>query len=729
MRVASNTNLMERFLRGALGATFVVIGPPVFDLMQGSTLSWFLFVFGVGNIIAALSGWCFMYGVLGINTLGGGDATGDSEKALEIDDLGAAIRRIRVRAFIGFSSVTILVVGFYILEAYRSSVQLAENIEFAKFHQATDVLGHRYKTLRVTGATRETIAADLGLTAQMVLGQSDKAYFLVLFDEGDDSVIANSGVLDSQSKALRERLSLEAARVHEMGMGADEHHFFERDGNRFGLIRQKLDKDVSLGLALELAGREFAIAYVVNEMLVSSLIVFWLGVWAAYGVSLFIHRNLEKSNQAIRHAVTTRPETGLPNQRALANGFADMVEIQQAPKISLLLISVRGFSSVQDEYGSDLANRFMLRVAEVLQRGLRQGEVMGQLDDGRLALLLQSSQHVQEMVANLSEQHAVSVGDFIFAIDATSAEVICPDHAEIFDELLSLARLTLQIAKRDFIPFMSFVPELLVNRQRQAGYAAQLHDALQEGQLEMFLQPKVCLRSECIDGAELLMRWRHPVDGLLSPAEFIPIIENSNSRRLVTEFVIDTAVKYLEELGDLGYDLTIAMNISPYDLVDQGIIAHFSELAAERKVEPSRLEIEVVESETSVQTTTIANAMSKLHKYGFRLAIDDFGTGMSSLSYCHEMTFDTIKIDRSFVARVVDYRDSAKMVHSIISMARSFGWEVVAEGVEDQRTADVLTEMGCQLAQGYLYARPMPMTEFVEWLKHVKCDRSRDKLK
>ncbi|MBQ0819708.1 sensor domain-containing phosphodiesterase [Microvirga sp. HBU67558] len=242
-------------------------------------------------------------------------------------------------------------------------------------------------------------------------------------------------------------------------------------------------------------------------------------------------------------------------------------------------------------------------------------------------------------------------------------------------------------------------------------------------QLSLVFQPRMDQRSGRCIGAEALLRWRHPTLGHVSPGEFIPIIEQTALSRDMTEWVVTAALGQLATWRTEGSDLTLSVNISAANLDEDDFSSRLIAMARQSNVPPQAFELELTESEIIRKGHSALEQMNALRVAGFRIAIDDFGTGYSSLSYLEKIPANVVKIDRSFVQDLGSPGRSVTVVGATISLIRSLGFRVVAEGVETQQAYDTLLRLGCDEAQGYLIARPLPSQEFQGWLQHARCSK------
>jgi EAL domain-containing protein (putative c-di-GMP-specific phosphodiesterase class I) len=238
-------------------------------------------------------------------------------------------------------------------------------------------------------------------------------------------------------------------------------------------------------------------------------------------------------------------------------------------------------------------------------------------------------------------------------------------------------------------------------------------------------QPKVNMHTSEVIGVEALIRWQHPVRGLVPPLDFLPAIEGHTVSLELGEWVIDTALSQINQWRSIGIHLPISVNISAYQLQQDNFITRLEGLlAAHSDVNPHDLELEILETSALSDISQVSATMNACHELGVRFAIDDFGTGYSSLTYLRRLPAHMIKIDQSFVRDMLEDADDLAIIKGVVELAKAFHREVIAEGVETIEHGVALLKLGCELAQGYGIARPMPSGDIPEWISSWKADDS-----
>ena len=289
------------------------------------------------------------------------------------------------------------------------------------------------------------------------------------------------------------------------------------------------------------------------------------------------------------------------------------------------------------------------------------------------------------------------------------------------DDLLRQADVAMYAAKRGTISIVVYAPHHDINTRARLVLLSELRRAVADDQLVLHFQPKLELGTRAVTGAEALVRWQHPLHGLLLPAEFIPAAEATQVIVALTDRVLELALREARVLRDVGLPLQIAVNVAPRCLLDPDLPARVDELLHRHDLPATALRLEITETVLIEDPETALIQLNALDRLGVGLSIDDFGTGYSSLTYLRRLPVDEIKVDQTFRIGMLDCADDAVIVRAAIDLGHNLGVTVVAEGVEDEATLLALAACGCDIAQGYGIARPMPGDRLLTWLR----DRAR----
>jgi EAL domain-containing protein (putative c-di-GMP-specific phosphodiesterase class I) len=305
--------------------------------------------------------------------------------------------------------------------------------------------------------------------------------------------------------------------------------------------------------------------------------------------------------------------------------------------------------------------------------------------------------------------HGVDVG-------ASIGVALYPQHGDEAELLVQRADVAMYAAKRVRHSYEVYSAEHDSFSPERLALLGELRRGIGAGELVMHYQPKADLATGAVCGVEALVRWQHPVRGLVPPDQFIPLAESAGLMPALTSSVLDQALRQCRTWRDAGLGLTVAVNLSVRSLHDLGFPDEVARLLATWAVPASALELEITETAIMAEPARAMNVLTALSHMGISLAIDDFGTGYSSLAYLKRLPVDTIKIDRSFVKDMTEDEEDGVIVRSTIDLGRNLGLQVVAEGVESEATWQRLRTEGCHLAQGYYLGRPLPADELTAWL-------------
>jgi EAL domain-containing protein (putative c-di-GMP-specific phosphodiesterase class I) len=269
--------------------------------------------------------------------------------------------------------------------------------------------------------------------------------------------------------------------------------------------------------------------------------------------------------------------------------------------------------------------------------------------------------------------------------------------------------------------YLFFDPEYRRQTEERVMAIGRVQEALDQGEFLLYYQPKVDMKNGRVLGFEALLRWEHPTQGLIAPMQFLPLIENTGLSSRIGDWVISQALEHLSQWRRGGLDISVSVNVSARHLQEPDFALRLSELLA-RHDEPlaPHLELETLETAAHADIEATSALLARCRGLGVRFALDDFGTGYSSLSYLKKLPLDQIKIDQSFIRDMTCDADDAAIVTAILSISRSLSLQVVAEGVETEAQQQFLYEHGCELYQGFLYGRPMPLAELEHFHQHVR---------
>ncbi|MBD9358551.1 EAL domain-containing protein [Methylomonas albis] len=440
----------------------------------------------------------------------------------------------------------------------------------------------------------------------------------------------------------------------------------------------------------------------------------------------------KQQQQALEVLAHFDPLTQLPNRALFADRFAQAIAHSKRAQslLAVCYLDLDGFKQVNDNFGHEIGDQLLVEVAKRIKLKLREGDTVCRLGGDEFALLFENLQSVQQCEDALARIHQAMAEPFELEnrhvrIAASSGVTIYPLDLDDQDILLRHADQAMYQAKSDGRNRYRIYDHLAgqatpINQRpsRLEQALAEVGQALMTNQFCMYYQPRVNIKVGEVVGMEALIRWQHPERGVLLPAEFLPIVENTSLEIDVSNWVLRQAFKQLQIWHDLGVNLQVSVNISPRHLQWPDFIKTLETLLAEYPQIPSRqLELEVLESSVLEDLISVGETLKQCyHDLGVPCALDDFGTGYSSLAHLRHLTINTVKIDQSFVRNMIDDPDDMAIVESVIALAKAFKREAVAEGVEDIEHGIFLIDLGCSVAQGCAIAAAMPASAVLGWV-------------
>jgi diguanylate cyclase (GGDEF)-like protein len=386
-----------------------------------------------------------------------------------------------------------------------------------------------------------------------------------------------------------------------------------------------------------------------------------------------------------------------------------------------MLLDLDRFKEINDTLGHHYGDEVLRQVGGRLSSLLGEDDTVARLGGDEFAILMRA---VETPAAGVAVAAAVrraiaehfDVAGVRLELGASVGIASFPEHGQDVDVLMQRADVAMYQAKEGRTGVERYVPELDGNSVQRLALAGDLRTALEREEFVLHYQPKVDLRTNAVAGAEVLLRWAHPVHGWLPPDEFIPLAEHTGLIVPLTNYVLDHALRQMGAWRAEGLDIGVAVNLSARTLIERELPDHIEAMCHRWAVPTNRLVLEITESMVVADPARALPILARLHELGVEISVDDFGTGFSSMDYLKRLPVKEVKIDRSFVTTMgTDARDAA-IVRCTIDLARSLGLRVVAEGVESPEVRGRLTTLGCDQAQGYSFSRALPQADFAAWL-------------
>ncbi|HTV50032.1 MAG TPA: EAL domain-containing protein [Steroidobacteraceae bacterium] len=415
--------------------------------------------------------------------------------------------------------------------------------------------------------------------------------------------------------------------------------------------------------------------------------------------------------------------TGLPNRSRAERELDELLNESSSPHCALIVVELRNVREINASLGHSVGDEALREAARRLRQNAGPADVVARLGPNQFLVLARDC--TVERAPLLAEQlvgtlrsgfHLPTVS---LELHVTAGVCTAPEHGTSSRDLLRRAQIALEDAEELRGRIALYTPGRDEELRSRLALVADLRRAIEENELTLVYQPKVLIATRSVRSLEALLRWSHPQLGAISPSEFVPLAEATGGSRRLTSWVLRAALRQIAAWRHEGIEVDIAVNLSATDILDPSLGDEILGYLRERGIEPERLVLEITESAVMRDAPLAARHMQLLRMAGVRFAIDDFGTGYSSLSQISRLPVDELKIDRSFMQHAHERRDDATIVRSTIELAHSVGLKVVAEGVEHPEGWNLLRQLGCDCAQGYLISRPLPAAEVPAFLRQA----------
>jgi diguanylate cyclase (GGDEF)-like protein len=420
--------------------------------------------------------------------------------------------------------------------------------------------------------------------------------------------------------------------------------------------------------------------------------------------------------------------TGLPNRTMFSAELSDA--LGNGSTIAVLLLDLDRFKEVNDTLGHQNGDHLLEQVGSRLRGALRTGDLVARLGGDEFAILLpdihaeQAAIQVARGIVELLQQ-PFAIGDISVDVGGSIGIAIAPAHGDDPVTLIRRADVAMYTAKADQTSVEVYQADGDAYSAERLTLVSDLRRALHSRELEVHFQPQLDLSTAEVFGFEALVRWNHPVRGRIQPDDFIAMAEHAGLIKPLTHVVLDEALRQCARWRDAGHALRVSVNVSARSLLTSTLPEDVAALLAAHQLPATALCLEVTESSMMADPRRSVAVLERIQATGVTVAVDDFGTGHSSLAYLKGLPVGEIKVDKSFVLSMLEDPDDLAIVQTIIDLAHNLRLSVLAEGVETADIGNRLLEMGCQGAQGYHYARPMPADEVIPWMERPRPTRRR----
>jgi diguanylate cyclase (GGDEF)-like protein/PAS domain S-box-containing protein len=454
-------------------------------------------------------------------------------------------------------------------------------------------------------------------------------------------------------------------------------------------------------------------------------------IYALCGISTDITAQKDHQHQ-LEHIAHFDALTGLPNRVLLADRLRQAM-VQSARRkqpLGIAYIDLDGFKAINDTHGHDMGDRFLIAIAQRMKTALRETDTLARLGGDEFVAILvdltepESIRPLLERLLN-SAAEPIHLDQNVLRVSASIGVTLYPQSDDVdADQMLRQADQAMYQAKlggKNRFHYFDLDKDRSLRGRHES--IERIREALENREFVLYYQPKVNMRTGRVIGAEALIRWQHPEQGLLSPVTFLPVIEDHPLSVAVGEWVIETALTQMMEWESRGLSLPVSVNVGARQLQQANFIERLSiMLASHPGLNPASLQLEVLESSALEDIEQVSQLMEACRVLGIGFALDDFGTGYSSLTYLKRLPAKVLKIDQSFVRDMLDDPDDLAILEGVLGLATAFSRESIAEGVETIAHGTVLLQLGCDLAQGYGIARPMPAAALPAWAANWRPD-------
>jgi diguanylate cyclase (GGDEF)-like protein len=524
------------------------------------------------------------------------------------------------------------------------------------------------------------------------IGPHALAYYLVVFPTFVIALVVNFfGVIGFRCYLDRSSLA-EAARLAVLPiMSAELFSALLTMGAAYVAVQAGMAGVVLIGLAL------LVFQYLIGELLKS-----------------------KQRGEDLRRMATTDELTGLPNREVFRRRLDDRIASAKAhsENFGVMLLDLDRFKEVNDTLGHHYGDELLRNLGPRLAGAIGEGGLVARLGGDEFAVLpaeaTGDTDELEAIAQRLIEcvQRPVHVDEMTLEVGGSVGVSRFPRDGDDPHSLLRSADVAMYAAKEAHASCKVYAAALDRHSVRRLSVLSEFREALDAGEVEVFYQPIMHIDGTRVHGAEGLVRWRHPELGLLPPSDFIPIVEQTALIGSLTRHVLERAVVDCARWRGAGHELTVSVNLSVRNLLDPELPSVIGELLARHGLTPEALQLEITESMLMSDPDRSLVTLTALSELGVGLSVDDYGTGYSSLANLRRFPIDELKLDRSFVSPMLSDENDLIIVRSTINLGHDLGLNVVAEGVEDEATLARLTALGCDLAQGYYFSKPLPSHDF-----------------
>lgn len=419
---------------------------------------------------------------------------------------------------------------------------------------------------------------------------------------------------------------------------------------------------------------------------------------------------------------THDPLTALPNRVLFMDRLQQATNqaARESTQFAVFLFDIDRFKEVNDTLGHYNGDRLIKQVALRLKNVISEVDTLARIggdDFGFILHHLNSPADAQDIAQKIKQTLATPfvLDNLTLDVQASIGAVFFPDHGRDTDTLIQRADVAMYVAKQDRAGFVTYSETLDIHTPHRLTLAGELREAIYKNELVLHFQPKIVGATNLATATEALVRWQHKKHGLMSPDDFIPLAERTGLIHDLTKWVLKHALQQCAQWRKANLDIDVCINISAHCLLDPDFPDVLTGLLAATDFPANKIVMEITETSIMVNPERSMEVLNRIHDMGVNFSIDDFGSGYSSLAYLKRLPVTEIKIDKLFVLDMITNESDRTIVNATIQLGHNLGLQVVAEGIEDQATFEMLKQMGCDLVQGYHICKPIPADAFYDW--------------
>ncbi|MEM0909565.1 MAG: EAL domain-containing protein [Pseudomonadota bacterium] len=431
---------------------------------------------------------------------------------------------------------------------------------------------------------------------------------------------------------------------------------------------------------------------------------------------------LNTRNKEIQTLAFEDDLTSLPNKNALIRRLDRVFDDKNSDQLALILLDIAKFTDLNEAIGYQAADNLLQQIAKRLSLHLGNNVFLARMTGNQFAIIRKEADAITDFIADIVDciHKPFKVDKLNLGLTAKVGYAIKDRQINDSRRLTQAAEIALKAAKQGHNPSVKYESSLYLFDTRKLRLMSEISDITDNGQLSLYYQPQLNLQTKTVDSVECLARWIHPEEGFVPPDLFIGLAEQTGDIKKITRWVIKEAIQQHNQWKQLGFNLQMSANISAIDLADESFVSFITQLLLQYKMDASYLMLELTESTAMEEPENAIEALLNLSNIGVKLSIDDFGTGYSSMAQLKKMPVNELKIDKAFILELSKNTEDQNMVKTFISLAKTMDLKTVAEGVEDQKSLQLLTSFGCTHGQGYFISRPMDSRSTTKWFSSAE---------